>query len=49
MPQETPNPDLPTGIPQPGPDVVPAPEPQEIPATSPPEFPTPAVAEAGGN
>jgi hypothetical protein len=39
-PEETAKPDLPTGVPHPGPDVVSAPEPQGIPATLPPEVPS---------
>lgn len=45
-PPEMPKPDLPTGVPEPGPDVVHVPEPREIPGTPPPELPPEAPSAA---
>jgi hypothetical protein len=40
-PAEEPQPDLPVGIPAPGPDMTPAPAPNEIPSPRPQEIPIP--------
>ena len=39
-PVETPQPDLPPGIPAPGPDIAHTPQPQEMPPGRPAELPT---------